>query len=212
MHITITKHKRIVLSTCLSLFFTMVIAQGDMSTIKGQIALGVNSPSQSGFVDGFEGKPVNFPIVNLGIQYMFKPILGAKLDYGFNRISNSASSETFKLNYSRINLQLVYDASRLLSYSQRMGMFLHAGPGVSIVKPLGNFTANNLSFLNTMGGVELHYGILDTISLFADVSYVFGFANDFDPISTGLGAFNGNLLTVTFGVSLSLSGCYYCNN
>ena len=212
MYITKPKHKRIVLTICLGWLCALAVAQGDMSTIKGQIALGVNHPFKSGFVDGFEAKPANFPTVNLGVQYMFKPNLGAKLDYGFHRISSSNSSQTtFKLNYARVNLQLVYDASGLFYVSPRTGVFLHAGPGLSFVKPLGDFTANDLSFLNTMGGIELHYGILDTISLYADVSYIASFASDFDPTSTGLGAFNGNLLTVTFGVSLSLSGCYYCN-
>ncbi len=212
MYITIATHKLIVLATCLLMSCTFAVAQGDMTTIKGQLALGVNSPSKGGFVTGFEGKTLNFPTVNLGVQYMFKPVLGAKLDYGFNRMSNGANSQAFKLNYARVNLQLVYDASRIVSFSQRTGLFLHAGPGVSIVKPLGNFTGNSLSFLNTMGGAELHYGILDTISLYADVSYVLGFGDEFSPVSAGFGAFNGNLLTVTFGVSLSLSGCYYCNN
>lgn len=188
------------------------IGQGDTSTIKGQVALGVSSPSSGGFVDGFEGKSVNFPSVGLGFQYMFKPRLGGKLDYNFSRISNASSSQGFKLNYSRVNVQLVYDASRLISFSQRMGTFFHAGPGLSFVKPLGNFGANKTTFFNTMGGVELHYGISDTLTVYLDGSYVFGFAKDFSPVSDGFGSFKGNLLAITFGVSISLSGCYYCGD
>ena len=68
--------------------------------IKAQIALGVNSPSQSGFVDGFQAKSINFPTVNLGVQYMFKRQFGGKLDFGFNRFSsddNSISSYAWDL-------------------------------------------------------------------------------------------------------------------
>ncbi|TBN05307.1 cell envelope biogenesis protein OmpA [Hyunsoonleella flava] len=189
-----------------------VSGQGDTSTFKAQIALGVNSPSNDGFVQNFKGKSVNFPTVNLGLQYMFTRHLGGKLDYGFSRISNETNSPEFKLNYSRVNLQAVYDASRVVSFSQRMGTFLHAGPGFSMVKPLGNYTNNDVSFLNVMGGVEFHYGISDSLTLFLDTSYILGMGSDFNPVSSGFGAFNGDLLTITFGASISLSGCYFCGD
>ncbi len=185
-------------------------SQGDTSTIKAQFALGLNSPSKNGFVNGFEGKTYNFPTVNLGVQYMFKPIFGTKLDYSFSRISNKKDAQMFKLNYSRINLQGVYNLNRIFNLSQDKGLFVHAGPGLSSVKPLGNFTQNKTSFFNAMAGVELHFGISDKLSVYTDVSYIHGFAKDFEPISEGFGAFNGNLLTLTVGASISLSGCYYC--
>ena len=185
-------------------------SQGDTSTFKAQFALGLNSPSKNGFVSGFEGKTYNFPTVNLGIQYMFKPLLGVKLDYSFSRMSNKKNMQEFKLNYSRVNLQAVYNANRVFNLSQHTGVFIHAGPGFSTVKPLGNFTQNKTSFINAMAGIEFHRGISDKLSIYADVSYIHGFAKDFAPISDGFGAFNGNLLTLTIGASISLSGCYYC--
>ncbi|GGD21493.1 outer membrane beta-barrel protein [Hyunsoonleella pacifica] len=188
------------------------LAQGDTSKLKAQIALGINNPSSDGFVTTFKGKSINFPTVNLGVQYMLTSQLGAKLDYGFNRISNDNASPEFKLNYTRINLQGVYDASRILRFSQRVGAFLHAGPGISIINPLGNYGNNDVSFINAITGIELHYGISDSLTFYMDTSYVFGFGKDFSPISDGFGAFNGDLLTVTFGVSISLSGCYFCGS
>jgi len=185
-------------------------SQGDTSKIKTQIGLGINSPSSNGFVTSFKGKSINFPTVNLGLQYMLKPKLGVKLDYGFNRISNENNFPEFKLNYSRINLQAVYDASRLLSISHRMGTFIHAGPGISMIKPLGNYGNNTTSFFNALGGVEWHYGISDSLTVFVDTSYVWGLGEDFNPVASGFGSFNGNLFTATFGISISLSGCYFC--
>lgn len=187
-------------------------SQGDTSTIKAQFALGVNSPSSNGFVDDFQANSINFPTINLGVQYMFKPLLGAKLDFGFNRFSNVNNSPEFKVNYSRINMQVVYDASIITSFSDRMGAFIHAGPGFSMIKPLGNFGDNKTSYLNAMGGIELHYGISDKLSIYIDTSYIFGFGKDFNPVSDGFGSFNGDLLTITFGASISLSGCYYCGD
>ncbi|GAA4804897.1 hypothetical protein GCM10023330_09140 [Litoribaculum gwangyangense] len=186
-------------------------SQGDTSTFKVQVALGLNNPSTDGFVQGFEGKTLNFPTVNLGLQYMFSKKIGAKLDYGFSRISNDTDAQEFKLNYSRINAQIVYNATPIFSFlPQNMGTFIHAGPGFTKVKPLGNYTQNDTSNLNAMAGIEFHFGISDKLSVYIDTSYIMGFSDDFNPISNGFGSFNGNLLTVTLGASISLSGCYYC--
>ena len=204
-------YKKLFITVIFVLCSILSFSQGDTSTVKAQFALGLNNPSRDGFVQGFEGQTYNLPTVNLGIQYMFTPKLGAKLDYGFSRISNQEYAQDFKLNYSRINLQMVYNATTIFSFlPQRMGTFIHAGPGFSILKPLGNFTQNKASYLNIMGGIEFHYGISDKLSVYLDASYILGFGDDFIPISNGFGSFNGNLLTVTIGASISLSGCYYC--
>ena len=198
----------IVLSSCSFLG----MSQGDTSTIKAQFALGINGPSSDGFVNDFESNSINFPTINLGLQYMLSNGLGAKLDLGFNRFSSANNTPEFKTNYTRINAQLVYSISRIVSFSNRIVPFVHAGPGVSIIKPLGNYGQNKTSYLNGMAGLEIHYGVSDRLSVYIDGAYIFGFGNDFNPISSGFGSFNGNLLTVTIGASISLSGCYYCGD
>lgn len=203
--------KKYILLALLLSYGMFLCAQNAKSVLKAQVAVGVNSPSSSGFVESFEAKPINFPTVNLGVQYMFTETMGAKFDFGFNRFSSSDDSPEFKDNYSRLNLQFVYDATPLGFLPPRLGLVGHAGPGYTFVKPLGNFADNKVSFLNLMAGVEIHYGLTDTVSVFTDVSYIYGMAKDFDPITDGYGSFNGNLATLTFGVSFSLSGCYYCN-
>ena len=188
-------------------------AQRDTNKWKAQVALGINSPSSSGFVEPFIGKSINFPSVDFGIQNMFKKQLGAKLDFNFNRISSDNSSVEFKLNYSRVNVQLVYDPTYNLYFlPPRMGVVLHAGPGYSFVKPLGNYSSNKDSFFNVMGGFEVHFGLVERASLYVDTSYILGLSKDFDPITKGYGSFNGNLLTVNFGITFSLSGCQYCSS
>lgn len=202
------KHKLVIV--CL-LFTVVSFAQKDTNVWKAQIALGLNSPSQSGFVEEFESKSVNFPTVNAGFQYMFKQQFGAKLDFGFNRFSSDGDSPDFKVNYTRINAQFVYDPTEMIGFlPQRMGLVAHAGPGYSFVKPLGDYSDNNLSFLNMMAGLEVHYALSEYMSIYADTSYILGFGKDFDPVIDGFGSFNGNLLTITFGITFSLSGCHYC--
>lgn len=190
-------------------FFASAEAQTDKSILKAQIAVGLNRPSASGFISGFEAKPINFPTINLGLQYQFSPRLGTKFDLCFNRFSNKENTPDFKVNATRLNLQLVYDATQVFNQN-RLGLFLHAGPGITMIKPLGNFPENKTSYFNIMGGAEFHYGLSDTMSAFLDASYIAGFAKDFDPITSGYGSFNGDLTTVSIGLSFSLSGCYFC--
>jgi len=192
-------------------FTTLSFSQSRTSDFTAQFALGVNSPSSDGFVTGFEANSVNFPSINLGLQYMFKPLLGAKLDLGYNRFSNAEHSIDFKTNYTRINAQLVFNASNLIGLPEDWRTVLHAGPGISMIKPMGNYVENKTNFFNTITGLEFHYSRSYKVSWYLDASYVFGFGKDFDPINEGLGSFNGNLLTLTVGASVSLSGCRYCN-
>lgn len=186
--------------------------QRDTSILKAQLALGVNMPSSSGFVEGFESNSVNFPTINLGLQYMFKQQLGFKLDYGYNKIKSSDESLEFEVNYSRINAQFIYDATSDLRFlPSHIGLVAHLGPGYSFSKPLNVYGNNDTSFFNSIVGLELHYAVKERMSLFLDTAYIFAFSDDFDPSSTGNGSFNGDMLTITVGVSFSLSGCQTCN-
>ena len=189
-----------------------VYAQEDYSVFKGQFSFGLNSPSQDGFIQPFEAKGTNFPTINIGLQYMFKAQFGAKLDFGYNRMSSGGDSPEFKLNYTRINAQFVYDLTPKTNFLPiGTGLVLHAGPGYSIVKPLGIYTENKTSFLNAMAGFEFHYNLSRTTSVYFDTSYIAALGGEFNPISDGFGSFNGNVLNFTVGLSLSLSGCRTCN-
>ncbi len=200
------------LFTICLLSFSFSYGQLDESKWKLQFALGINSPSQDGFVRPFVAKGTNFPTINIGIQHMLKQKIGVKLDAGHNRISNDDESPEFKLNYTRINGQFVYDTTTSVPFLPLgIGLVLHTGPGYSIIKPLGEFRNNDISFLNFMGGVEFHYTLSKTVSAYVDGSYIYGFAKEFEPITSGQGSFNSHLLTVTIGLSVSLSGCKYCN-
>jgi len=185
----------------------------DIPTWSAQIGLGVNSPSKSGFVDAYPAQSLNFPTVNLGVQRMFTRSLGARLDYGFNRFKEEDATQDFKINYNRINVQLVYNPSESLYFlPQKLQLIGHTGPGYSIASPLGNLDMNKQSYLNFNLGLELHYFINRKVNLYTDISYVYGLTSleDYNPEILGLGAFNGSMLNITVGVSIALSGCYYC--
>lgn len=196
----------------LFLIGNLSFSQQETSKWKALFAVGINSPSQEGLIEPFMAESINFPAINLGLQHMFKPQFGVKVDFGYNQFSNIESSPDFKVNYSRINAQVVFDTTRYFNFlSIGMGFVFHTGPGLTMIKPLDIYRENKTSYFNAMAGVELHYSISSTVSLFLDGSYIMGFSDDFDPISTGAGSFNGNMITITFGASVSLSGCRTCN-
>ncbi|MGB1307462.1 MAG: cell envelope biogenesis protein OmpA [Oceanihabitans sp.] len=210
MNTAIKKLIAIPILVCCFLFATTANSQVEEATWKAQFAFGINSPSQNGFVKPFKAKSINFPSFSLGVQYTFKPKMAAKLDFGYNRIGHASNSPEFKVNYSRINAQFVYNITSLLALPPEFGLQAHAGPGFTFVKPLGDFTNNNTNFFNLLAGVEFHYGFSRTLSAFIDASYIYGLSSNYKKPSDGFGSFNGNLLTLSAGVSIALSDCYFC--
>ncbi|MDN3491260.1 cell envelope biogenesis protein OmpA [Winogradskyella bathintestinalis] len=200
---------------CVLLFTFKSEAQfKDTAKWKALFAVGVNYPTTDGFVKGSYAQSMNFPTVNLGIQHMLKQHYGVKLDFGFNRFKNSDETPEFKINYSRINAQFVYDPSTSLTFlPARLRTVLHAGPGLTFAKPLSTLKENKQSYLNLLGGLEIHYAINEKVSIYADTAYIYGITSldDYNPALSGLGAFNGSVFNLTFGVAISLSGCQYCD-
>ena len=214
MNISFAKLKNLVLVVFVCLISISNFGQSKTNKWKALIAFGFNYPDIDGFVSNFEAKPVNFPTINIGVQHMFTRNMGAKLDYGFNRFSNAEDSSEFKINYGRINAQFVYDATNVLSFlPNQIGLVGHIGPGMSFIKPLGAYGDNKHSLFNTLAGLEIHYNIARTVSAYIDGAYIVNISGGetYDPISKGFGTFNNNLFNITLGISVSLSGCQYCD-
>ncbi|MGB1268992.1 MAG: outer membrane beta-barrel protein [Flavobacteriaceae bacterium] len=186
-------------------------------TLTIDLGLGVNSPSDD-FVTPYEAKPINGLTVDAGIRYMFKKKLGVKADMGFNRYGNGGDSPEFKANFTRVNLQAYYNVwDHLYNFQiplpERLGIFLHAGPGMSFLKPLSEPHLNNTSSnFNVIAGLALHYGISDRVSVFIDGSNIFNMGQETAYEGTVLAdKINSTMLNVTFGVSISInSDCYFC--
>ena len=208
------KYKRPLL--CLLFFSVMSLSFGQRDTekVRLQLAFGVNNPIDNGENDGYYAKDINLPTINFGIRYMFKPNkLGAKLDVGYNRSKNDVGSLEFKLNYTRVNTQLVYNFNSLLNFlPQEMTIQAHAGPGISFTKPLLNDAENTYTFLNGLIGLDVYYSLSQKLSLFVDVAYAKSFTSKdkYDVVVDGY-SFNGDLVYATVGLSVALSGCRYCD-
>lgn len=213
MTVSNIKYKRLLLSFLVLSMMSLVYSQSDTDRFRFQLALGLNNPIDNGENDGYYSKSLNLPTVNLGLQYMFKPNLGTKLDFGFNRAVSADGSIDFKLNYTRINAQIVYDFTDMIGFlPEPMLIMLHAGPGISFTKPLANDTDNKYTFLNGLIGMEIHYKLSRKLSIFGDIGYAKSFSgkNKYDTALDGY-SFNGDLVYGTIGVSVALSGCRYCN-
>lgn len=200
------------------LFFLMLMttsicqAQRDVERWKMQVSLGLNNPVDVVDNDDYYSDFINFPTINIGVQHMFSNNLGAKIDLGYNRSKSAEGSKEFKLNYTRVNAQLVYDFKDILKFlPPPIGVVGHAGPGLSMTKPLGLDVNNTYGYLNLLGGLEFHYRLSESVSIFADGSYALSLSGKDKYIATIDGySFNGDLMYVALGVSLSLSGCNYC--
>jgi len=192
--------------------FNFAFTQSETEVLRLQVGLGVNSPLGADIAPQFDAKIVNLPSVQFGLRYMFKRNLGAKLDIHYNRFSSTGTDRTFKLNYTRVNLEGVYNVSDKLKFlSARSSLMVHLGPGISVSKPLGIYSANNATFLNLNVGVAYEYALSKRVSLFSDFNYTHSFATKdaYDVLTDGY-SFNGAMIQVSIGVSVALSGCKYC--
>lgn len=199
------------------LLLLMVSNLAIAQTLTIDLGLGVNSPSDD-FVTPYEAKPINGLTVDAGIRYMFKKKLGVKADMGFNRYGYDGDSPEFKANYTRVNLQAYYNVwDHLYNFQiplpERLGIFVHAGPGMAFIKPLSEPNLNHKSSnFNVMAGLAIHYGITDRVSVYVDGSNMFNMGQETGYEGTPLAdKINTSMLNLTFGVSISInSDCYFC--
>lgn len=186
-------------------------------TLTLDLGVGVNSPSDD-FVSPYSAKPINGLTVDAGVRYMFARKFGVKADVGFNRYGNDGDSPDFKANYTRVNLQAYYNLwddlyNIQIRLPERLAVFVHAGPGMALQKPLSEpFTNNKSSNFNVMGGLAVHYGITDRVAVFVDGSNMFNLGQKIAYEGTELtDKINTSMFNLTFGVTISInSDCYYC--
>jgi len=199
----------------ITLFLTNItIAQ----TLTMDLGVGINNPSNH-FAPLYEAKPINGLTVDAGLRYMFMKKLGAKVDFGFNRYGSGDKSIDFKANFTRVDLQLYYNFwDHLYNFQirlpERLAVFLHAGGGMSFMKPLSEpFINNKSSNFNLMGGLAVHYGVTDRVSVFVDASKIFNMGQELSYEGAKLpDAINTDMFNLTVGVAISInSNCYYCD-
>lgn len=202
-------NKKIVLIVILLLGIYSLNAQTETTRQqwKLQFAIGLNNPIEDGSTVGYFSEYANFPTIGIGVQYMFEPDWGVKLDFGYNRSSETGNSFPFVLNYSRVNAQIVYDATNVIGFlPNRLGLVGHVGPGLSFTTPAAPYSDNTYTFLNLLTGVELNYRLSNTLSIYGDLSYAFSLAgSDKYDLNVDGFSFNGDLIYLTLGLTINLN-------
>jgi len=198
----------------IALFLSHLVAA---QTLTLDLGVGINSPSDD-FGLGYKAKGINGLTVDAGIRYMFKKKLGAKVDIGFNRYGADDNSIDFKANLTRVNAQLYYNLwdnlyDLQIRLPERLAIFVHAGPGMTFLKPLSEpYNNEKSSAFNVLGGLAVHYGITDRVAVFVDGSNFFNMGQkqyyEGEPLDEKIST---SMFNLTFGVTISInSDCYYC--
>lgn len=181
------------------------------------------------FAPGYMSNALGFGHGDLGVRYMLTPYLGAKLDFGFDRIKNDefgnllnvgdfpgAASLEFETHYVRSSLQLYMNIGRMAhlpTLNPKLGAYFHGGLGYSSLKSQKNSVwFQNWSnqgtdeMLHFMFGGTVQYKLASRFALHADITWI---ANawstktwDFTKNDFNRGAENRLL-------NLSIGGSYY---
>ncbi|RZJ72724.1 OmpA family protein [Flavobacterium sp.] len=163
----------------------------------------------------------NFNSYNLGVRYMISPTFGFKFDGNFDKFKNhkDTDSKPFEVNQLRFQLQGVVNASRVLDLEEvinRFGLLAHGGISYARVTPqldtgidpIGGasgegFTENNIG---VVFGITPQFRVLDRLSLYLDISYVYNFRQHFawdGHYSTADNNLQGQMLSGVLGLSYS---------
>lgn len=110
----------------------------------------------------------------LGVRYMFNENFGAKLDFGYNSITNADNSLEFETEYYRANIQGVVNMGSVLnfrSWTNTFNVLIHGGFGYSANKPsIPNEFSSADQMLNLMAGITPQIRLGNSVALTGDLS------------------------------------------
>jgi OOP family OmpA-OmpF porin len=160
-----------------------VFAQDDFNKLSIDLGWGL----QKGMVKSGKAvrvHPINF---DLGARYMLNNNFGLKFDLGYNLLKSRdgvVSSNEYKTNYTRFNLQGVANLGHLLnfeSFSSRLGLLMHVGAGGAIFSRSKDINPNRRvdKALNGIIGLTPQVKVTDKIALFADLSGLIHLKGDY---------------------------------
>lgn len=142
--VNIKNYKQLFISLIFAFVVIQSYCQSDTNKFRMKLAIGLKNLIENGENNRYYRQSLNFPTINIGFQYMFISALGRNFDIGFNRDQSADKSLEFKLNYTRLNLQMGYDLTMAINFlPEHLLIQAHAKPGLIILKPLANYYNNN---------------------------------------------------------------------
>ncbi|MFV0291082.1 MAG: OmpA family protein [Mangrovibacterium sp.] len=199
--------KKLFLFATAALISASSFAQRDYNKWSIEGGVGVNKPYRN-MTPGYYTDDANFFTGDIGVRYMWSQYLGAKVDYGYNSFSENDNSAAFESTYSRVDLQLVANAGKVLNFQEwtkTIGLLVHGGGGVGFLgSDLIDGTDGNV---NLLAGATLQFRLAKRLALNLDGTAIAPIAKvdrTYDAVSPvnhkGL-IFNG-----TVGLSVYLGG------
>ncbi|MDX2360042.1 MAG: OmpA family protein [Crocinitomicaceae bacterium] len=155
-------------------------------------AIGFNN-AVGPYAEGYSSNFITFLHADLGVRYMATNKFGAKLDIGFDRITEdnwggtngpnqNVPSYDFETHYFRISLQAVLNVGRVFEFeklNENFGTLLHLGFGFSSLKNQQNSvwfkdwrTQGTDEMMNFIVGITPQYRIHDDWSIYVDLTMV----------------------------------------
>jgi OOP family OmpA-OmpF porin len=170
--------------------------------------MGLNKPYNT-LTPGYATSKVSLYHIDSGIRYTINPYWGIKLDIGYDKLQSKKNltplESSFETNYVRMNLQAVADlgyALNLYNYADPIGIFFHAGAGVSTFDT--DFDARKEKLINLIYGFTGTLKISRNMSLSGDISSLMHLKQDFNfdgrtPVKSK-SAVQNNLLNSSVGI------------
>jgi OmpA-OmpF porin, OOP family len=205
--------KKLLLSVTLLVFTASFAQENEKSNEFNRWSIDINgglSKPTNPFNTGYYVDNLSLFHVDLGARYMFNPIFGAKVDFGYDDFKNGDKSIKFNTTYNRVNLQGVLNLGRALkfeSFTKRFNIQLHSGIGYSFMTS-ENFQGND-EMTNFLVGLTGQVKISDKIAFNTDFTIVnnirqaFSFDGTLNQ-STATRGFDGTLYNATLGFSFYL--------
>ncbi|WP_405377604.1 OmpA family protein [Nonlabens sp. Asnod3-A02] len=170
---------------------------------------GVNKPVRPLSSGAFTNTPSLYQ-VDLGVRYMFNNKFGVNADFGYDNIEGDKNSIDFQSDYYRFTLEGVVNAAEVLGareWTQRFGLLLHGGMGVSFLKGSEPVETSTDHMLNFQAGVTPQIKLTNSLALFGDLSILGHVRQDltYDGLDRGtLRGFDGFLVNASVGITLYL--------
>jgi OOP family OmpA-OmpF porin len=150
------------------------------------------------------------PHVDLGVRYMSNPKFGWKLDFEYDKFSESDNSKSFESTYLRTSLQGVINLGRALNFetfTNTFGVLIHGGAGVSQLSASTSLFNDEDYMINGIVGLTGQAKLSNRIALTVDLSGIIHAEHEinFDGMSVvANGAFDGLLINATAGLTFYL--------
>ncbi len=96
---------------------------------------GLNNPVEPMAAE-YDAATLNLFHVGLGFRYAFNTKFGLRLGGGYDQFQERAGTPEFSTDYYRVSLEGVANLGNIMdfqSWTRRIGLLLHAGPGYSIL-------------------------------------------------------------------------------